>query len=228
MKIDKEFVEKVFNKPRVIGIIADISEGKTMTACNLIDSLVKDFKCDIRLHGFRCYPQEVQFHSLEELESFENKIIFIDEFYSLFDLENRKKVKEIETTLRLINHRNNILVLIGTAENFKKFISNKLDMILFKKTTIGECINGSKVKNVLTSYNGPGTGVTALRLNKNECLFYDGLKYNLLEIDYIESKDTKKDNIPLISCEKILCENVSENVESKSKEMKGGINDDKD
>ena len=70
---------------------------------------------------------------------------------SIFDLEDRKKRKLIERTFRLIFHNNNVLVLVGLPENYKKFISSKLGVIIYFKSTIADFTIDGNASNSVTS-----------------------------------------------------------------------------
>jgi hypothetical protein len=120
-------------------------------------------------------------------------------------MEDRKVKKAVEKFLRLINHNNNVLILSGPPENYKKFLAAKLDAIIYKKTTIADCINGSNVKNKLLAYKGNEMGSVVLNIPINEALVYDGKHYKTITVDYLEQYDTKRNN------EKIL-KNVQEKV----------------
>ena len=100
----------------------------------------------------------------------------------------------IEKTLRLINHNNNILILAGLPENYKKFISAKLDMIFFKKCTLSDFINGSRLKNIVTSYKGNELGSAVLNLNIDKALLFDGRHFNVIHVPYYKKYDSKKNN----------------------------------
>ena len=101
---------KLFDKPKVIGICADVNQGKSMLLYNMINDL-KGYHFSLYTYGLRLdVPEAIRVHSVAELEGIENSIIIIDELSSLFDLDNRKVKKQIENTLRLINHNNNILI----------------------------------------------------------------------------------------------------------------------
>ena len=60
--------------------------------------LIKNKKATNRLQDQR---------DVRELERARDSLIFLDEFYTLFDLDDRKKKRQIERTFRLINHNNN-------------------------------------------------------------------------------------------------------------------------
>ncbi|KKK89095.1 hypothetical protein LCGC14_2736570, partial [marine sediment metagenome] len=144
-----------------------------------------------------------------QLESIQDSLIFLDEFYTLFDLDNRKKKRQIEKTFRLINHNNNILVLVGVPENFRKFISSKIEICFYKKVKLRDFINGSSVKSDLLSYAGNGMGSEMLDLKKNEVLVFDG-DYRIFDVDYLREYDSKLNN-KNIFVQKKCAEKVVEN-----------------
>jgi hypothetical protein len=199
-EIDKEFVSKLFSSPKIIGVVADVNQGKSMLLYNLIKAL-EGFDKKIVSYGLRCDLGINQIYSVEELESLRDTIILADEFFSLFDLDDRKKVKIIERTLRLINHHNNILILAGVGDNFKKFISNKLDAVFFKKVSLGDFINGSRINQ-------------------------EDHSYTKLKVQYLKEFDTKKDNTAIITekcsenCAKSVPKSVPKNEDEKIPQVK--------
>lgn len=207
---EEQLINKLFSKPKIILLVGNVNEGKSMVLYNLNKLLQKYAKFDLVSYGLRVDLKEHKIYSNEQLEQQQNKIIFGDEIMSLFDLEDRKKRKEIESTLRMIFHNNNILVLSGTPENMKKFISAKADMIIFKKCNLSDFINGSRVKTICTNYRGPEMGSSILNLEKDKAILWDGKDYFRLDIPYHKEFDTKVDNKPII----ILKDKV-ENVENR-------------
>jgi len=63
------------------------------------------------------------------------------------------------------------MILCGVPENFKKFISGKLNFIFYKKTLMSDLINGSRVKSVLSQYKGYEMGTEVLNLENDEVCF---------------------------------------------------------
>lgn len=186
-----------FDKPKVISIIADVHQGKSNLIYHLAEELQKEYSFNLYTFGLKNQvPNAKEINSLDELEEIRDSLIFLDEFYSLFDLEDRKKKKQIEITLRLINHNNNILVLVGLPENFKKFISAKIDVCFYKKVKLDDFINGSRVKKNLQDYQGTYKGSKTLNLAQNQVLVFDK-DYNLFDVPYLEKYDSKKDNIDI-------------------------------
>lgn len=200
----------IFNKPKIIGICGDVNSGKSNLIYYVIHSLkaAGDFK--LYTYGLRNKIKEAKkIHSVNEMERIKNSILIVDEMFSLFDLDNRKVKGQIEKTLRLINHNNNILVLCGVGENFKKFISGKVDIMMYLKITFDDLINGSKVKNVLKQYKGIEAGTTLLDLRPDQTLLYDGLHYTLFDVPYMKEYDSKAAN------KEIVVKNVHKNVQEK-------------
>lgn len=182
-------------KPTVHAIIGDVNTGKSMLLYNIIHQYSKRYTYNLYYYGLReDLPEGQRVYSVQELEQVTNSLIIIDELSSLFDLDNRKTKKLIENTLRLLHHSNNILILCGTPENFKKFISAKIEQFHYKKCTLADFINGSTAKNVLLAYRGYERGSELLNLAVNQVLTFNGSHYSVKEVAYLPQYDTKKDN----------------------------------
>ena len=186
----------LFNKPKIIAIVGNPNEAKSNLIYYLIDKLKNNFKFNLYYFGLRSHIDGNQINSVKELEQIKSSIIFIDEFNSLFNLEDRKQKLAIENTLRMIFHNNNILILSGLPNNYKKFLSAKINVFIYKKIFYDDLINGSKVKKIINDYNDTENikGSSVLNLPKNFALVYDGNNYRLFKIPYMEKYDTKKDN----------------------------------
>jgi hypothetical protein len=196
-------MKELFNKPKLIGLIGDINSAKSNTLYHIIETLGKDLDFSLYTYGLK-FPKGQQIFSLEELEQIENSIIIIDECFSLFDLNNRGAKKQIENTLRLIHHRNNLLILSLLPENAKKFLSSKFDMCIFKKCTIADCINGSLTKRIITQYCGPEKGTTTLAMPIDKALIYNGANYSTLNVPYYPEFDSKSGNKPILKEKQIF------------------------
>lgn len=208
-------ITKLFAKPQIIGVIADVNQGKSMTLYHIIEECRVKHTFELYQYGLRLSPRgAVQVNSIEEIESIKNSVIVIDELSSLFDLDNRKVKSMIENSLRLINHNNNVVILAGTPENFKKFVSAKLNVIFFKQSTIADFINGSRAKNILMAYRGNERGSAMLNLDVDETLVWDGKHYSKMRIPYYPSFDTKRGNESILK--RVPKKTVLENVEKSS------------
>jgi len=217
----------MFSKPAIIGLCADTNTGKSMLIYHYLTELSKGHTFSTYTYGLRLdYPKATQIFSIEELEQIEDSVVFVDEMGSLFDLENRKVRKQIENTIRLINHNNNVLFLCGLAENWKKFLSAKPNVFIFKKTTLSDLINGSRVKNVIMAYKGVKRGSAVLNLPINEALVFNGTHYTKARIPYIKKYDSKRDNKNILVKRVKKCANrVRNKVVEAGNEIKCEVND---
>ena len=175
-------LKKILDKPKIIGICGDVNTGKSNLVYHLLTELKKTSQFNLYSYGLRCDLGEQKIYSIAELESIKNSLIICDEYFTLFDLDDRKARRAIENTLRLINHNNNILILVGLPENFKKFISNKLDVVIYKKCNLGDFINGSRIKALCLSYKGSELGSAVLNLAINEALMWSDTHYSKINI----------------------------------------------
>ena len=141
---------------------------------------------------------EQKIFSVEQLEVIHDSIIIIDEFASMFDIDDRKEKKQIEQTLRLIFHNNNVVLLCGLPENYKKFIASKLDAVIFKRCALTDFINGSRVKKVAFNYRGAELGAAVLNVEKDRAIVYDGTHYHHVNVPYVPEADTKKNNVNVL------------------------------
>lgn len=197
----QKIIEGIFSTPRIVGVIGDANSGKSNFIYSIISKLKKDYDFELYSYGLRNDLGEKKIYSVNELEQIKNSIIIIDEMTSLFDLEDRRKRKLVERTLRLIFHNNNILVLVGLPENMKKFVSSKLDVMIYFKSTIADFINGSKAKKICMNYCGIELGSSVLELEPSEAIIYNK-NYTKIKIEYFEKFDTKKGNCSILCSKK--------------------------
>lgn len=207
-------VKKLFDKPKVIGVVANVNTGKSNLIYHLLNELENIGKFKLCTYGLRTKLKNARLlHSVNEMEKIKNSILIVDEMFSLFDLDNRKVKSQIENTLRLINHNNNVLMLCGVGENFKKFLSSKLDVIIYKKIDFEDLINGCRVKNVIKNYKGPEAGTTLLNLGIDEALIFDGESYDKIHVPYMKEYDSKAKNVEIV--QKSIPKSVPKNVQKK-------------
>ena len=208
---------QLFNKPKIIAVISNVNEGKSNTLYHIIEELRKSNKFQLVTYGLKSkITNTKEIYSLTELEQIKNSIIILDEVMSLWDLDNRMSKRFIENSLRLINHNNNILVLAFLPENVKKFISGKIDIVVYKKVSIEDFINGSGVKRGITNYNGVERGHKVLNIPIDEALIFDGNHYHKIKVPYLIQHDTKLNNKPILT----PIENVNQSVKQSVNEKK--------
>jgi hypothetical protein len=200
-------VQDIFNDPsiRVIGIAADPNQGKS----NLIYHLIEVFKTkyqNVKMYsyGLRVQVEGVRdIHTIYELENINNSVIFVDEFFDMMNMGNRKQAERAEKTLRTIYHSNNIMILCGLPRNYNKFVSGMLQACIFKQSTLEDFIQRSTLQQCMMAYSG-GFQVTKgqylLKMPKNVALVWMGGKhFDEVEIPYEEYGDTKRFNLPILT-----------------------------
>jgi len=190
-------MKALFSKPKLICMVGNTNSGKSNALYHIIQDLRKDSDFNLFTYGLK-FPQGVQIFSLEELEQIEDSIIIVDEAFTLLDIDNRSKKRQIEGVLRMLHHHNNILLLSILPENAKKFLASKFDVFIFKKCSIADFINGSIVKRVVTQYCGPEKGTTILSIPISQMLTFDGKSFNMLDVKYYKEFDSKKGNKPIL------------------------------
>lgn len=190
-------LNELFLTPKIINLVSDVNCGKSNFLYFLNSFLKEKYNFNLFTFGIKFDINDKKIYSIEELEQIKDSVILIDEFFSLFDLEDRKQRKMIEKTLRLINHNNNVIILVGVPENFKKFISSKSEIVIFGKSTISGFINGSRIKEICLNYKGVELGSNILDIPINKVLVFDGKHYKMLEIPYIKEYDSKLKNVAI-------------------------------
>lgn len=196
---NQDKIINLFKAPKLIGLVADANEGKSNLIYWAIKALRDEYKFKLFSYGLRAHVLgEQKIYSVEQLEIIHNSVIIIDEFASMFDIDDRKEKKQIEQTLRLIFHNNNVVMLCGLPENFKKFIASKLDSVIFKRCALGDFINGSRVKKIAFNYRGYELGAAVLNVEVDKAIVYDGSFYHKVSVPYIEEGDTKKNNVDIL------------------------------
>lgn len=205
----EDIIPRLFDSPRLIGICADVNQGKSNLIYAILHFLQKKYNFTSQNLFTYALPISVgqqKIYSVEELELIENSVIFLDEFYLFLNLDDRKRVKQLAEMMQRIKHANNVLVLCGLPHNFNKFISSQLEIKIYKQTTIKNLINGSPMKDVITAYNGAEKGSTILRLQHDQALVYGLLgegtgnaHYTMVKIPYMKEFDVKAQLPPILT-----------------------------
>lgn len=185
---------ELFKTPKIIGVVGNPNSGKSNLLYFLVSQLREKYAFNLYTYGLKFSLNEQRIHSVEELEVVRNSIVLIDEVSTIFNIEDRAEKRQIEQSIRLIHHNNNVLVFSALPETYKKFISSKLDAIILKRATIGDAINGSRVKKVITNYRGDELGAAILNIPNDTALVYDGTHYFPVNIPLMREYDSKANN----------------------------------
>lgn len=195
---EQEKLLELFTSPKLIGLVADANTGKSNLLYWAIKTLQARYAFKLYSYGLRVYLGEQKIFSVEELESVRDSVIIVDEFASLFDVDDRKEKKQIERTLRLIFHNNNVVLFAGLPENYKKFIASKLNVIIYKRCALKDFINGSRVKQLALNYEGQEQGAAVLNIPVDTALVYDGTHYSHVSVPLMADYDTKSNNATIL------------------------------
>ena len=196
-------ITDLFNKPRIIGVAGDKNSGKSDLLYHIITTTQRENKFSLYSYGLQLDLKEQKIYSVEELEKITNSVIVIDEFKNLLDTDNKKKFREIERTMRLIHHKNNVIILCGLPENYHKYLSAQLEIYIFKKSTLGDFINNCTLKNIAMAYNGIERGSRVLDIPINQAMIFDGQHYSMMDVPYLSEFDTKAKNVPILVPNKV-------------------------
>lgn len=202
-------IEDVFLTRGVVGIVGDRDSGKSNLLYYVMQRLREKYAFNLYSYGLRVNVGEKKIHSVRELERIENGVVFVDEFPTLFNLENRKVWQAVQNTFQFISHKNIVLVLCGLPENYHKFVSAKLDTVVYKRCTIADFINRSKVKNTvdLLSHEYKGSEILGIPNNK-AIIYYRNELHDDINIPYVEQYDTKKNNKPIFTLKETQDEKI--------------------
>jgi len=192
-------IERILNNDLTI-LAARSNEGKSIFLAQLVKEYTQKFNGTVWVCGMK---EEITnklpvktFKSLIELEEIESAIVIIDEVGQLFDLTDKRKQKQVDQTLRTVNHKGNKILLAGLPTDFKKYLCAKAKCFLLKSLKITDLINGSEIKSVVSQYSGDEKGTFLLKIPINEVLCYDG-HYWKEKVEYVAEFDTKKNNTNL-------------------------------
>jgi len=205
VKIKPFDIKPLLKSPSIISIVGDTDSGKS----NLVYHMIEETRR--RTSGTRIYTYGlrsdiagvIEITSLEELELLERAVVFLDEFWFLFRMDDRKKdnIDKIRRTLQLIKHRKNVIFLIGLPDNFNKYLSSFVNICIFKKCTISNMINGSPMKRNVLKSERPELGSEFLSVLPEHALVYDPRKipfWKMYDVPYLKKHDTKAEKEPFI------------------------------
>lgn len=195
----------------VIGLVGDRSQAKSMTIQNIIRHIQKTAPAT-NLVGLQLDNETegvLHIGSIHELSKIRNSVVFIDELKQVADPYDRRKFDKFVKVLQRIKHDNNLVILGGLPHNFNGKLSGELDAIIFKQTTLISVIQRSQLDHILkTAPNRKGRAGKddyILSMPVNGALIYQPnmtQMWHYVEIDYIESVDTKLKNEPIIKWNK--------------------------
>lgn len=200
-------VEDIFKDPsiRAIGLIADPNQGKSNVIYHCIRALQQNYDAKMYAYGLRVMFDGVkEINSIEQLEKITNSVVFLDEFPSLFSLNNARQRDKFEESMRKVYHSNNIIIICGLPHNFNKFLSGLLNAVIFKQSTLVDFIQRSPAERIIASFSprmggAVQKGSRMLTMPKDVALIWDGNDYYDVDVPYVEEGDSKRFNAPILT-----------------------------
>jgi hypothetical protein len=185
---------------KVVGIVGAVSSGKTTALIDMINSVQK-YNTNVVAYFFHEeYHRTVSgvnqwIRSPEELIDVHDSFIFIDEFKTLFNLEDRHNRKIVEQVFAMLLHNNNIVVLCGLPDYYNQFMSKLVRCWALKSLKFSECINGSDLKKFAVRQCGEFNGGLGLNVPIDKILVNGQFE----SVEYVARQDKKANNVDLFS-----------------------------
>lgn len=191
--------KQLFKDNSILGIVGTENSGKSNLFHNVLRFVLAEAKKDANIYYYS-YTSEVYYHdriqqisSVRDINDCENGFLFIDEFKFLFQLENRKFKQELDKLFNFLYHQNVKLILCGTEQQFNRFISSKVQAWFIKKVNMKSLINGSLLKDTVMGITKDYVGTDIVKIPVDK-YYFEG---NLYKSEYMETCDTKKNNLEL-------------------------------
>lgn len=185
-------------KNRIVGIAGAKHSGKTTTLIHFINYVQKFSTPKVAYFFHEDYKQTVQgidkfINSIDELLDVRDSFIFIDEFKTLFNSDDRHQKETIERVFSMLEHNNNIIVLCGLPSYYNQYISKMVNCWVLKQIKFSECVNGSDLKKYAIGIRGELNGGVGLNIPVSKAF----TPYGLIDIDYQQASDKKSNRVDL-------------------------------
>jgi DNA replication protein DnaC len=197
-------LKQLFKDKRILALAGAKNSGKTNNLVFLISKLSKDKLRKVYFYGF---PYSVakylkglgckEIESIKQMVGKRGCLFVLDEFQKLH-LNDRRNKKVLNAVIDFIYHNKNLLLLSSpNIREFNTVIGTVIEKWLLKTIMLDQCINGSQLKEVVKSYSGSYKQIDSIVVPKNEILVINDNQKEVIECDYVEFADSKRnDNIP--------------------------------
>lgn len=196
-------IKTLFGNERICGLAGNKSSGKT----NNLIALIDDFKkynpiTPIYVFGLsqtimnylnEKYDNIKEFSKLTHLVELRNSLIIIDEFQKL-KLNNRRHKDALADFVDFIYHKNNKVILSSAnLREFNSIIGGIIERWALKSVNYKNVVNGSQLKDAIIEYKGRYKTLTSISLPKDKLLVVNDDEEIILDLEYIEEVDDKKE-----------------------------------
>lgn len=203
-------LEKIFNKARIVSLVGNKNTGKTNNLVHLIKEQKEETpELKVYIFGFEPTVTEylkklkcIEISDLKHMVDKKNSLFIIDEMQKLHLNDRREKDKR-DKIVDFIYHSNNLLLLSSpNIREFNSIIGGITEKWLIKSINQDQCINGSQLKEIVKEYKGRYKILDNIRTNKNEMLLINEEQEILIQCDYEEMADSKKELSSILSKKK--------------------------
>lgn len=202
-------IKDIFNDNRIIGFAGQKHSGKS----NNLVALIRDFRKEnnttpIYVYGFGHEVTEylrqfdvIEVSSLKHIVNKKDCILIIDECQRL-RLGDRRYKEELDDFVDFVYH-NNVRVILSSPNlrDFNTILGSKIEGWILKSLDLDDLVNGSQLKKVVEAYKGAYKVFKSIVLPKSKILVINDDCETVLDFDYIEEVDTKKNNKDLFEAE---------------------------
>jgi len=193
--------KEIFHDARIVGLAGNKNSGKTNNIAQMIKEYRRvDQKTEIYVYGLppstidALKPYNVmEISSVNQLVDKERCILIIDEMQKL-KLNDRRNKDTLNEIVDFIYHKGNYLLLSSpNIREFNTVIGGVIEKWLLKGVRIDQTVNGSQLKKVVENYKGRYKLLGSIVLPPDKMLIINNDYEQVLDIEYFEEADSKKE-----------------------------------
>ena len=192
----------IFGGKRIVALCGDQSSGKTNNIVSLVVDLRK-YNESVPVYAYGMPPKVMEYlknlgvveiSKIDHLVNKKDSIIILDEFHRL-RLNDKRYKEQLSMVVDLIYHNNNYLLLSSpNIREFNSIIGSPIERWVLKNVSVDSCVNGSQLKRVVEDYRGVHRQINNISVPLNKLLLINEESEMLINCEYIEEVDVKKEN----------------------------------
>jgi len=204
--VEMVLLKQLFGNDRIVGLSGEKSSGKS----NNLIHLIKEYRehnsdVPIYLYGFndssmrylKKYGNIHEISSISQLAKKKNCLIIVDEMQQL-KINDRRYKDDLDQLIDFIYHNNCWIIFSSpNIREFNSIIGSKIERWALKTIRKDDCINGSHLKKVVEEYKGRYKSINSIIVPKNKIVVINEECELVIECDYIEEVDNKKENLSI-------------------------------
>lgn len=195
-------LQKIFGNERIIGYAGNPNTGKTNNLCAAMIEYMSKTGRNVVVYGFPdAILEELSRHgtvipvaSLEQMTTYENVLIVIDEMQRL-NLNDRRYRELLNAFTDFIHHNNNYCIITSPSlREFNSVIGGKISRWVVKSLSQSSLVNGSQLKGAVRNYKGRYKVIDDVRISNDSAVVLGDNHEIVIKFPYVEAVDTKKNN----------------------------------